>query len=268
VLPVHSKDEPKHADTEADESKSSYATASTASTATAAAAVTGKFPHPPFPEIYFGGCCWGAAFYIGAYRWLWETYGPHMTENGLCFTGDSAGSVVALFMGAGMHPDKLERIYKSVGERSAATQPWYNATQHTGSSVYTVEVIKAEVLDCDPQAYQKLQGKFYCGSTEYFDRHRWHTSWASNADLLDTLRGSIHIPFYCHSQAGPLCGSNCVDGAYGFAGADLLYGDRTLFIGIDPHAEVTRSFTNAEMLYPALGEECVNQANNKCTKMQ
>ena len=72
------------------------------------------YPAPPFPEIYFGGCCWGAAFYIGAYRWLWETYGPHMVANGLCFTGDSAGSVVALFMAAGMHPGTYARNVHSM----------------------------------------------------------------------------------------------------------------------------------------------------------
>lgn len=26
---------------------------------------THSYPSVPFPELYFGGCCWGAAFYIG-----------------------------------------------------------------------------------------------------------------------------------------------------------------------------------------------------------
>ena len=41
-----------------------------------------------------------------------------------------------------------------------------------------------------------------------------------------------------------------VDGAYGFAGDDLLHGDDTLYVGIDPHAEITRTFTNSEMFFP------------------
>ena len=43
--------------------------------------------------------------------------------------------------------------------------------------------------------------------------------------------------------------------AYGMAGADLPHGDSTLFIGIDPHAEITRDLTVAQMLVPVLGEE-------------
>ncbi len=43
-------------------------------------------------------------------------------------------------------------------------------------------------------------------------------------------------------------GFEVLDGAYSFAGEDLPHGDQTLFIGIDPHADVTRTFTNAEMV--------------------
>jgi len=27
--------------------------------------ISPSYPPVPFPELYFGGCCWGAAFYIG-----------------------------------------------------------------------------------------------------------------------------------------------------------------------------------------------------------
>ena len=46
-----------------------------------------------------------------------------------------------------------------------------------------------------------------------------------------------------------------VDGAYGFKGEDLQHGDKTLFIGIDAHADITRSFTNAQMFYPSVGKD-------------
>lgn len=46
-----------------------------------------------------------------------------------------------------------------------------------------------------------------------------------------------------------------VDGAYGFAGTDLPHGDDTLYIGIDPHAEVTRFLEYEQMMLPVVGDE-------------
>ena len=46
-----------------------------------------------------------------------------------------------------------------------------------------------------------------------------------------------------------------LDGAYGIAGHDLPHHDETLFVGIDPHAEITRSFTFRQMFFPSLGDD-------------
>jgi len=104
-----------------------------------------------------------------------------------------------------------------------------------------------------PQAYKKLEGRMCFGTTEFFDRHRWHTSWESNEDFLTCLQGTSHIPFYCMRNK-PIKGIEVVDGAYGFAGRDLLDGDDTLYVGIDPHAEITRHFSNSEMFFPQVGD--------------
>eukprot|EP01034_Spumella_vulgaris_P021678 gene21678-27719_t len=50
-------------------------------------------------------------------------------------------------------------------------------------------------------------------------------------------------------------GVHVVDGAYGFSGINLPHGDDTLYVGIDPHAEITRSFTYPQMFLPAVGKE-------------
>jgi hypothetical protein len=50
-------------------------------------------------------------------------------------------------------------------------------------------------------------------------------------------------------------GKIVLDGAYSIAGSDLPEGDKTLFIGIDPNAEIIRTFTNRQMLFPLVGEE-------------
>jgi predicted acylesterase/phospholipase RssA len=63
------------------------------------------------PSIYFGGCSWGAAFYIGVHRALVELYGKDFYKN-VIITGDSAGSLIALGISVGKSPDEMDDIYK------------------------------------------------------------------------------------------------------------------------------------------------------------
>ena len=72
--------------------------------------------------------------------------------------------------------------------------------------------------------------------------------------MIYTFRGSCHLPFYCNPNK-KLGDFHVVDGAYSFAGTDLPHGDDTLYIGIDPHAEVTRLFTTSEMFFPSVGKQ-------------
>lgn len=106
---------------------------------------------------------------------------------------------------------------------------------------------EVRLLLSDPFAYKILEGRIFLGTTAFFARHRWHLSWRDNDDLIECAQGSFNIPFYC--VRNPHVKRTVVlDGAYSFAGTDLPHGDRTLYIGIDPHAEVTRLFTNSEMV--------------------
>lgn len=102
-------------------------------------------------------------------------------------------------------------------------------------------------MNSDPLSYKKLEGRCCFGTTEFFTLHRWHISWESNEDLINTIVCSFHIPFYC-KNVGLIHGEIVLDGAYGFSGTDLLHDDDTLFVGIDPHAEITRSLTVSEMV--------------------
>lgn len=103
-------------------------------------------------------------------------------------------------------------------------------------------------------AHKDLQGRFGLGTTEFFCKHVWHWSWDSQEDLLDCIHGSMSFPLYCE-EIRFVNGKVVVDGAYSFAGTDLPEGDKTLFIGIDPNAEITRTFTPRQMLFPLVGEE-------------
>ena len=147
---------------------------------------------------------------------MWERWGPDMVADGLKVSGDSAGCVIALMVALGFHPDKLDAIYRRVGEQSHATQPYYNPWNDTGSSKYVEDVLRDAILT-DPQSYVRLQEMgFALGTTEFPYSHRWHTSFESNEDLLQVALGCMHVPFYCRAIRTRVRGSFCVDGAYGF----------------------------------------------------
>lgn len=207
-------------------------------------------PGCPYPSLYFGGCCFGAAFYVGVYKALWEMYGPDFMEN-MMISGGSAGTIFAVGIALRKTPEYMDNLYRTVAAKSHKYGPIYNPFRHTGASVFMEESLRT-MLD-DPLAFKKIEGKCWFGTTRYYDKHAWHMSWETNEDLIRCVQGSYHIPFYCHRNT-PIKGVEVVDGAYGFSGDDLLHGDNTLYIGIDPHAEITRDFTNAEMFFPAVDQ--------------
>lgn len=129
-------------------------------------------------------------------------------------------------------------MYRRVAEPCHKLGPIRNA------SVFCEQALRSVL---DPLAHKKLEGKCCIGSTAFFSRHRWHVSWDSLEDLVECATASIHIPFYCRRMKS-FRGDQVVDGAYGFAGIDLTHGDETLYVGIDPHAEITRTYTYAEMV--------------------
>jgi hypothetical protein len=197
-------------------------------------------------SIYFGGCCWGASFYVGVYRAMWERWGPDFRHKCL-ITGDSAGSVFAVGIALGRTPDQMCELYRTMSEKASK-----NGFLGTVGG-FMDEHLRA-MLNQYPNAYRELEGKLKFGVTVFPFKHVWHDRWDSNEHLLDECRCSYHMPIYCGRPPSSIHGY-VVDGAYGMAGHDMPHGCETLFIGIDPHAEVTREFTNSQMFYPALGDD-------------
>lgn len=215
-------------------------------TATPTAPATAKGGDQPPISLYFGGCCWGAAFYVGAYRAMYERWGADFRHKTL-ITGDSAGSIFAVGVALGRTPDEMDEMYQTMSEISLTHGV-------IGKCATFMENYLRELLLDHPNAYLELQGRCRFGTTVFPFTHQWHEKWESNEQLLAEMRCSFHVPVYC-SRVPPLRqGGYVVDGAYGIAGHDLPHGDQTLFIGIDPHAEVTRLFTFMQMFYPALGK--------------
>ena len=147
---------------------------------------------------------------------------------------------MAVGIALGKSPEYLDNVYRTVADNSQGKSPIYWAS-------YYMEEVLRDMIDSEPLAYRILQGKCCFGTTAFFSKHRWHISWHSNEDLIESIKCSYHVPFYC-KNINLLRGEIVLDGAYGFAGVDLVHDDDTLFVGIDPHAEITRLFTNAEMV--------------------
>ena len=63
-----------------------------------------RAPPPLPPSIYFGGCAFGASFYIGCIRALCDMYGPQFYKDCL-ICGDSGGSIFAVGLSLGFHPE-------------------------------------------------------------------------------------------------------------------------------------------------------------------
>jgi len=168
--------------------------------------------------------------------------------------GGSAGTIIALCLALGKSPEYLDNLYKYVAENSHKKGPIYHASHY-------MEVAMRVMLKDDDNAYKAIEGRVCIGTTAWYDKHRWHVSWESNEDLINCCKGSYHVPFYCKRNP-TIKGMHVIDGAYGFGGVDLMHGDDTLYVGIDPHAEITRSFTYPEMFFPPVGQDYIDMVES------
>ncbi len=195
-------------------------------------------------SIYFGGCAFGAAFYVGVVEAMVEMWGRDFYKDVL-LSGDSVGSIFAVGLALGKSPKYLDNLYRDVAEYSIRKGPVYH------SSV-SLEKKILQMLDEEKDALRRLEGRASFGTTTFPFSHTWHVSWENEEDFMNCINGSMHIPFYT-KRNDKIKGKVVIDGAYGFKGDDLFHGDDTLYVGIDPHAEVTRTFTYTEMFFPSSG---------------
>jgi hypothetical protein len=135
------------------------------------------------PSLYFGGCCFGAAFYVGVHRAMIEKWGPDFYKSTV-IGGGSAGTIFAVGLALGKSPEYMDKLYSKVAEQAKKFGPIYYA------SVFMTSGLE-EMLADDPNAYKKLEGRCCFGTTSFFSRHRWHLSFESNDDLLGTFNCNL-----------------------------------------------------------------------------
>ncbi len=182
---------------------------------------------------------------VGVHKAMVDTWG-HDFHKKVLFCAGSAGTLFAIGIALGKTPEYMDYLYQKVAEKAKIYGSFYYG------SLFMEEAIREMISD--PMDYKLLEGRLCFSTTTFFSKHRWHVSWVDNEDLIATAKASCHIPFYCQKNSG-VKGTIVIDGAYSFAGTDLPHGDDTLYVGIDPHAEITRSFTNNEMLTASVGKE-------------
>ena len=183
---------------------------------------------------------------IGVAQAMREKWGDKFHEN-IMFCGGSAGTVTAVMLSLGKTHEDLAIMYKYCARKTNSRGFYYRPSE------FLTECIEKIVRESS-DTYKILQGKCCFGTTAFFSHHRWHMNWADNDDLLKSIIGSYNIPVYC-SKSDAIYGFEVVDGAYGVAGTDFPHGNETLFVGIDPLAEIGRSLTYHQMLIPSEGQE-------------
>jgi predicted acylesterase/phospholipase RssA len=125
----------------------------------------GNIPLPP--SIYFGGCCFGAAFYVGVYKAMVELWGEDFYKK-INISGGSAGTIFAVGIALGKSPEALDSLYRKVAENTNKYGPVYYASR------FMTEGLR-DLLD-DPKAHRILEGRCMIGTTSCFATHRWSVS--------------------------------------------------------------------------------------------
>jgi hypothetical protein len=196
----------------------------------------------PPPSMYFGGCGFGCAYFVGVHRAMVERWGPDFYKHTV-LAGGSAGAIMAIQVALGRTNEQMDELYKGIAAEASKRGVILEA------SACLMEAVQ-NVFDEIPgnQAHAQLSRRNCYGVTHFPFEHKFHSSWEDDNDLIDCLTASCHIPLY--SRRATKKYSLLVDGAYGFTGSSLreLHENDTLFVGIDPTADVGRSLTFSQMV--------------------
>jgi hypothetical protein len=208
---------------------------------------------PPF--IYFGGCAFAAPFYAGVYKSMESRWGPRFHENCI-FLGDSAGAIFAVGIALGKTPDTLNSIYKSF---SLLTDGSSNNDSKSYSICKNMEDSIRQMIGDDDLAYSRVSNRCFIGTTLFFCRHVWKSTFQTNEDLISTLLQSCRIPMYCSHLHSSYSYSSYlhvnVDGAYSLTESNFPDVDNTLFIRVDDSiADITCSTRRFEAFWPIIGD--------------
>lgn len=199
-----------------------------------------------FPKsIHYGAVAYGCAFFVGVHYAFEEMYGSNFHLKMHSFHGDSAGVFFALGMALGKSAGFMDNLYRSLSIRVHK-----EGISHTSAIVSDA----LDMLLDDPNAYKRVENRLSIGVTEFPLHHKRYSSFNDNNDLRQCLLGSMYLPLYC-DLISPVRGKFVIDGGFSFSGYELIHGNDTIFIGIDPNAEVSGELSLLEMAFPMIDEK-------------
>jgi hypothetical protein len=189
----------------------------------------------PPQGIYFNGCAWGMAFYVGVCHALEDDFGPGFGRRIDCY-GDSAGALTALIVALGLSWTFMERVYLRLAEAMSAHPVTSFRLSDVHNDALDMIFATAEALwsmDRQQLVEQVLRGRLHVGVTEFYAKHHWY-QYKNLDDLINGLHGSFHIPIYCR-QLAHREGKWLIDGAFTFSPEQDLpsKGAATVTVGVD-----------------------------------
>lgn len=139
-----------------------------------------------------------------------------------------------------------------------------------GSVHLFVEEGIREMFGDDLTVYQKIENRCFIGSTSFFLKHKWQSTFENNEDLIRHMLHSCQIPVFFGNT--PQMDVHTLDGSYSFYYNDLPHGNSTLCICVvDDVAEIamsTRYENMVECYTPIVGEKYDAYFNEGKQRMQ
>jgi hypothetical protein len=206
----------------------------------------------PPPSIYFGGCAFGAAFYVGVYRAMQDSWGADFArDTELC--GDSAGVVMVIGMALGHTPEFIGQTYCWTGQNARSGILW------GGMEALTHYCLERMLDRASPRALQDVlsgKRKIRIGYSTFFAHHAWDMGpWSDRDELMRSIKRSFYIPCFCPPLKEPADASWAVDGAFVFCDEDKPHGSRTMYVGADPAADIPAHFSMQQLLFASIGKD-------------
>ena len=179
-------------------------------------------------SFFFGGCSWGCAFHIGAYKGMVKKYGYKYLQK--CkIGGNSAGALIGVAVALGISWQELEVIYLEIADKA-------ERLGMVGKlSTYHDEALDQIITEEDD--YKKLNGRFFVGITTFFKKFHIVSNWESNEELREILHASFHIPFYCTHARDLKKYGKAIDGGFG-QGFYKIEPDTIIINPIEKNADV------------------------------
>lgn len=150
--------------------------------------------------LFFGGCAWGCAYYIGVVRAAREKWvsGMNRVQTHIPVGGSSAGALIALGVALDKTDAEMSQMYYDL-----ATQARKHGVLGSMSKYHQAVLDRWIPLGGSEWSELMQTRRLHIGLTRFPATPVLVGSWSSNKHLQELLHASFHIPIYCeHTVRG------------------------------------------------------------------